>query len=277
MKDGIKPIKLDHRDHSFQRTFGAVSSSLLLPSEYICDAGFGAPDQNVDGLPYGCSGYAQSELCQDEDSIHYKPEYTYDKTRLMEGTYPSPVGCDIRDSLKSTLIYGVQGLDETTDQEAFGHHRGQYFNVGPTEDYFEGIINALWLNRLEKRSVSMGTPWFPEWLPPVNGGKVQADGIVSVPQTYDLAHVPWHNWKICGWKTMNGIRYLIGKPWCGPDFGDKGFCYFPQEIINKIMSIEGSAAFTLGKANKDNIVNVKLNLIDMVLSYIRMLINKILK
>src|SRR5882672_11558338 len=106
MKHGVTPLKPDHRDYSFKRTFGTVAPQTL-PDEYNCDAVFGFPDQNAEGYPYGCTGYCQSELCQDEDGTRYKPDYTYHKTQFMEGTVGQEVGCDMRDSLKSTIVYGL--------------------------------------------------------------------------------------------------------------------------------------------------------------------------
>lgn len=126
IRHGTSPVRKDHRNYSFNRTFG---TTLQLPDEYNVDAGFGFPDQNAEGYPYGCTGYTQSELCQDQDGARYKPPYTYGKSLFMEGEEGQQVGCTITDSLKSLIVYGPQGIDETTDQQAATHRRGQYFDV----------------------------------------------------------------------------------------------------------------------------------------------------
>lgn len=276
IQNGIAPTKLDHRDYDFHRTFGSVETEVL-PDEYNCDAGLTMRDQDAEGLPFGCSGYAQSELGQDEDGIKYKPSFTYDKTRIMEGTYPQTVGCDIRDSLKSTIDYGLQGEMETTDQQAFVHHRGAYYNVQPLNgSWWDGIRSALWQNRLEKRSVSTGTPWYPEWEPEGNGnGILTLSGIVSLPSDIPnkSGNASWHNWKICGWKVINGVTYLIAKSWQGSRYGDNGWCYVSKEIIEQVLNVKGSAAFTLALAKDVSIQTVELSVFALIASYFRMLFN----
>lgn len=270
LKNGIRPIKKDSRDLSFHRTFGALVS--IFPENYDCDAGLGCPDQNNDGFPEGCSGYTQSELCQDEDGMKYKPSFTYLKTLQMEGqTDQGP--CDLRDSLKSLQVFGVQGKDETTDAQAMSHKRGKYFDVfdGSGKDAFDSIRSSILQNALEKRSVSVGTPWFPEFtLTPSNG-------IVPIPRDYSLNRASWHNWKISGWKTIYGIPYLIGKPWVGDGRGDKGFFYFRREIINALFAINGSAGFTIRKFVPEDVQTVKLSLAQTLLSYFRMVLALIQK
>src|SRR6267154_5967863 len=113
--NGVKPVKRDHRDFSATRTFGGFVH-LTFPENYSCDNGGGFPDHNADGLPEGCTGFTQAELCRDEDMLEFLPRYTYDKTLLMEGSQEGE-GCDIRDSLNSTILYGVLAKGETTDAE----------------------------------------------------------------------------------------------------------------------------------------------------------------
>lgn len=264
IKHGVLPTKRDGNDYSFHKTFGAIAP-YDFPDTYDCDAGLTMPDQNADGFSEGCTGYTQSELCGDEDGVVYKPSYTYEKTLLMANLAPgSP--CDMRDSLKSTIVYGIQRTDESSDLQAFPHRRGQYFNVQSTNDAFDGIRSALWQNRIYKRSVSIGTPWFSQWHAPI-------DGIVPmVSYSGNPNDYPWHNWKISGWKTINGIPYLIGKTWQGKRYGDNGLAYFSRDIVNKIMDIPGVAAFTLAQADPNNIQTVKLFTLQTLLSFFQRLL-----
>jgi hypothetical protein len=259
IQHGTQPVRPDHRNFSLNRTFGAVAQ---LPDSYLVDAGFGFPDQNADGLPYGCTGYAQSELCQDEDAAHYSPSYTYLKTRLMEGTAGQNVGCSITDSLKSTIVYGVQEPTENTDLQAGTHRRAQYFQVEAVgTDMFTAIQQALILNEGEKRSVSCGTPWMREWETAPNG--ILHDFVFT-------GNEPWHNWKICGWKQINGQPYLIGKSWQGTSYGDGGWHYLSRDLCNKVFALSGTAAFTVRKATAADVQTVKLTIFSTILSYLRM-------
>lgn len=262
MKTGVQKVRKDHRDYSFPRTFGATNT---FPDSFDLDAGFGFPDQNEDGLPEGCTGYTQASICEDEDKAHYKPSYTYDQTRRMAGTYPQPVACDIRTALKSTIVYGVQGIFETTDGQAGIHRRGAYYNVvdSPDLDAFDDIRSAIFTNT---RSVSMATPWYHEWQ------NIGGNGIVPYPMTPPAT---WHNWKVSGWKMINGQPYLIGKSWQGKTYGDGGRHYVSRETVNKIMAVQGSGAFTVRRATPADYATVKLSMLQTALSYCYMLLAKL--
>jgi hypothetical protein len=242
---GLKPVRPDHRDFSHSRTFGSITQ---FPDEFDTDAGMTNPDQNADGLPYGCTGYTQAELCTDEDKLVYKPKYTYEKTCLMEG-HDDTEGCDIRTSLKSLLVYGAQETTETSDMEAFQHRRGAYYAVEPVGDYFDGIRSAL----MKSGSVSVGTPWY--W-------NFTSQGIVTAPSSYENDPYSWHNWKVCGWKTINGQPYLKAKPWIGE------YRWFPRDVINHLLSQTYTGAFVVDRFQGENTQLVEISLYETVLSYL---------
>jgi len=79
MKHGVKKPRKDYRNYSFHRTFGSTVPNFIQP-DFDEDAGLTMPDQNMEGLPFACTGYTQSELCQDMDKSSYKPKYNYEKT-----------------------------------------------------------------------------------------------------------------------------------------------------------------------------------------------------
>lgn len=265
--NGVKPVKRDHRDRSATRTLGA-SSIAVFPNSFSVDNSFGFPDQDADGLPEGCTGYAQANVCADEDGVQYVPKYTYDQTLAMEGSKEG-VGCDIRDSLKSTILYGV-----SKDGVNGGNNRAAYYVIEQNAglDWFDSLRNILYANRSGNRSISMASPWFSQW----SGSAVGPSGIVVAPPSYT-----WnfgHNWKACGWTTIGGVPYIVGKTWQGPDFGDHGYCYFSREIINALMKVNGSGAFLLFRedpANPEDVKLVKLNWLDYFGSYIRYLLGKL--
>lgn len=282
IRSGITPVLPDHRNLSFPRTFGSVSPETL-PDEYSCEAGFSVPDQNADGLPFGCSGYSQSELCQDEDGVRYSPEYTYRKGQLLDGTLGQEVGVTLKKSLKSLVVYGAlpgdvlftDATDTALDQVAGPQRRGRYFEVeDKTElDSFDDVRSALWLNRQAKRPVSVGTPWFIEWGVPNPGG---LNGIL--PDFYyngNPNNYPWHNFKVSGWKQINGQSYLVGKPWQGPNYGDKGYVYFSREVFNKVMKIRETGAFTVARATPADLQRVTLSILETIVSYLRLILSRL--
>lgn len=257
IKHGTSPVSLDRRDYSHP-VFG--DAFVKFPTDFNVDIGRTMRDQNAEGLPYGCSGETQTDIAVDQDNTIYKPAYLYDKTCFDEG-HDTNQGCQIRSSLKAARIYGVQALAETTDQEAETHRRGAYFNIYDTggRDWFDAFRLALMTN---KQGISVGTPWFTEWSVPVNGVLPQSF-IYNGPQNHS-----WHNWAIKGWKDINGTPYLLGKTWQGPDYGDKGWAYFPRETINAVMQISGTAAFTQSKLTPGDIKPIQIDIWELIMIFL---------
>lgn len=257
----------DHRDKALHRTFGATTTPLPL-MEYNYDTGFGMPDQNADGYPNGCTGYAQSNIAQDADKLPYRPVYTYEKTLEMSGL-PANSPCDIRVSMKSTIVYGVQQPSETTDDEAETHRQGAYFNVDqiPGMDWFDSIRLALRNN--PGRSISMGTPWFPEFERP------DANGVVPTVFTGDPDSVPWHNHKVSGETAVEGLPYLLDASWQGQNIGDRGWLKFGREPVNAVMAISGTEAFLRRPAGDMTVQTIELTLWETILSYIGLYLSKL--
>lgn len=263
IQNGARPTELDPRDQSFHGTFGALPT-YNLPEEFNVDAGKTMPDQNADGYPFGCTGYTQSDNAIDRDGNIYKPSYTYLKTCFMEGHQPNQ-GCDMRASLKSTRVYGLQKETETTDMEAEQHRGGQYFNVYDDGglDWFDAIRSSVYS---QKHAVSCGSPWFSEWaLPQV--------GILPSVFTYDGIpnHYAWHNYAIKGWKVINGTTYLLVKPWQGKNYGDNGWVYMSRYVANKVFEIRGAVIYTQASAKPEDIAMIKLD----IWEYIMIFLNRI--
>lgn len=249
MKNGVKPIKIDHRNYS-THTFG---TTFAFATEVNLDAGFGFPNQNADGLPEGCTGYSQSELCQDQDKARYKPKFTYEKTLFMMNAKEGEP-CDMPTSLKSTKVYGVQSINETTDAEASKHLRGAYYQVEKVGDWFDGIRSAISQNNC---SVSVATQWYESFGNPTHG-------IISDTPAGNFS---WHNYKISGWKVINGETYLIAKSWQGANYGDNGYCYFSRTLINKLLSVSGAGAFIVAPYDPSKLKTVELGIFQTILSY----------
>lgn len=248
LNTGLLPIKKDHRDNSFFRTFGTLNTNQFV-DEMNVDAGLSNPNQNlpnsqfnIPALPEGCTDYTQSELCQDEDRILYNPI-------LLENITHANVngGCDIRVSL---------GACKT----AYDH--GPYYNVELSHnDWFDSIRSAIQLNN---RSVSVGTWWFPIWL---GTGDLS---ITKAPNSWDTTFASLHNHKICGWKTINGVTYLIDKPWIGE------YRLVPRDVINQLLSMPYSGAFTIGPLAPVT-QTVQLDYYNTLISYLRLILSLIKK
>ncbi len=127
MKNGIKkPSRiLDRRKYSFHRTFGGVTPDLF-PLEFSVDSGFPMKNQNAEGLPYGCTGFAQTDLCESQDLTPYNEKFVYTKTLEMEGK-SGDEACLIEDSLKVICSVGIERIDKSNKPE--DNKRGAYFLI----------------------------------------------------------------------------------------------------------------------------------------------------
>lgn len=257
----------DHRDIAYHRTFGSVATPLPL-MEYNYDAGFGMQDQNADGLPNGCTGYDNTEVAQDFDRVQYKAVYTYEKTLEMQGL---PIGspCDMRKSLESTIVYGVQKGDETTDLQAETHRQGPYLNVELVAgmDWFDSLRLALRNNT--NRSVALATPWFQEWESTPSTGCVTSLFVIG-----DVDNQEWHAHKFCGEKVIDGVPYIMDKSWQGSKIGDRGWLYFDRTAVNRLMAISGTEAFIRLPVGMLTVQTIKLDILETIFSYIGMYLAK---
>lgn len=256
VKDGLKPLKHDHRDYDFFKTKKFAGIPPTLPENYSVDAGFWFPDQrkenilgtiHVPALPYGCTDYSQNDLCMDEDTQPYNPMDIENVTHANDRG-----GADIRESLDATV------------KIRNGNHPA-YFRIRASGaiDSFDAARLAMLSTSSEKRGVTVGTPWYPE------STTVGKDGIMYVSD-FSLYRATWHNWDVKGWKTINGEPYLICKPWLGPDYGDHGVSYVSRAVFNSLLAIRGTGMFTLDKLLPGEIpVAVDSTIVQMITSFIR--------
>lgn len=263
IQHGVDPTSLDKRDFSFLRTFGA-SQTVELPKTFDLDSGlYPMPNQNIPNdffgipaLPYGCTEYTGNELCTDEDKTPYNPYFTESKIHASQRG-----GIDMRTPLQSLCDDGAlpkgYAVDFLADNEAKKHKRSAYFRVGQSPDYFDGFRKAMFSNN---RSISIGTPWFGEWSSTGWGSnRLEHSGFMPVPDIKNISSLSWHCYKICGWIEKDGVPYLKCKPWLGDFFGDKGWIYLSREVLNAVMTILGTAAFTLAKVDPEEIKTVGMS------------------
>lgn len=263
LPNGLKKIQTDKRDFDHHKSFGTVGyNTATLPTDYSADAGLWTPDQNAMGGPLACTGFTQADLCADEDLTIYDPLDLYHNTP----PHNDSEGRDIRDSLSTVCNVGVRKY-LTNDPD--GNRRTAYFNVKPSSllDPFDAVRVAMYTSKDEHRSVSVGTPWFSIFNSPIAG-------IISAPPSYTwTSDVPGHNWKVCGWKTINGIPYLIAKPMVGASYGINGFSYFSREIFNNLLKIYGTGAFTVTKLTTGSVQTIDFTMIQAIVGFIRSLLN----
>lgn len=267
IQNGSKPIAPNPKQRSFPKTFGLVSSGLLLPEEFDADAHLEQPDQNADGLPMGCTDYCVRELATSEELILFLKGFNYDQSRAFEGKAGRNEGVDIRDAFKCSTVYGLQNRTDPTDNP-LNYRRAPYYEVHPDGglDYFDAIRSAMLIASQKdgkKHAVGVGTFWLSIW-------EQTQKGIVPSVYTYDKVpeHYPWHAWAFVGWKIIEGEICLVAKSWQGISFGDMGYSYYNREVVNKVFNEWGTIALMQIKTTDEDVQKVKLTIIEFALHYI---------
>lgn len=254
MINGTKPAtSLPKRQ--FHRSFGGVAINQI--PDFNLDAGLWMPDQDVDGAPTECTGYAVTDIKTDFDKQLYSPDWQYAKTLQLENVGPTTTGADFHVAMQSAVVFGSikkaqatltalsQGEIYTADINnwpfalnalaAPNAEIGTYNALG-NGDCFDSIASAAYTNKM---GVSIGSPWYREWAVP------DANGIVMSPANVnDTTILPWHNWVIKGLKTINNTQYLIGKSWQGTKYGWGGFHLISRATINSVMTVSGTGAIS---------------------------------
>lgn len=253
VKHGARPTRLKHTDYDFlksHRLGDATPADAQFADEFFADAGLWMPNQDlmqtfaptgqptftVPALPFGCTDYGQAGLATDLTKQLHNPSILEAVTHANANH-----GCDIRVSLDAAVAIGWIK---------------QYFNLVAKGalDFFDTfrIAQVQGVNVGENRSITWGTPWFPSWEKAAQSGI----SIMPMPTSAELAAarnasdatLPWHDSKLDGWsnkiKAAPGALLYRDESWQGSGIGDNGYVYFPREVINMVMTIPGTVAYT---------------------------------
>lgn len=269
IKAGLKLRAQDPRDYDFLKSFGATHyDTNTLPSRYIADAGLTMQDQNADGFPEGCTGYAQTDLCTDEDLTIYNAGEFYQST--PPGGFG---GRAVRDSLKLLTTRGPKDMDLK-----LGPARTAYYSINATGilDWMDSLRVALWITQQEKRSASIAIPWLREF------EGIGASGLLPDDPIFIWSGTPGHNAKCAGWTDIktdgtyirNGELFLAIKSWQGTGYGDKGWCYMSRVLANAIFNMTYTEAFTVTKMT-GSVQTVDMSVVDRLVAFIQDLLAKL--
>lgn len=212
-KEGLKPLKKDKRDWSHHLTFGATSTKAL-PENYSLISTI--LDQ---GASYKCTAYSSCAVAESQFGKQFDPEWFYEQEGIVNGEV-SETGYDLRTAMKTGCKAGFKPLNGNSPEDYY--KEDSFFSVDGTFDTFDNIRMAMFMAQDENRCVEGGVMWKDEW---TNAPK----GIVEE----GVNQVGGHAIKIAGWKTINGIPYLIVQNSYGKSLGDNGLFYFPREVVNK--------------------------------------------
>ena len=250
---GLQSLPPDDRDFALG-AFYELPPLSELPSEY-----FLMPKRILDQKDSDlCTAFASVAASMDQEGVELSPEFTFAMTKKIEGDWHE-WGANLRDAAKSHVKIGALPKELSPfslathprdfianwdnwpfelQEKAAAYRKQAYFSVEGPYDLFDNIRASLWKFRLELRSIWTGALWRLEWTRAVDG---------IIPNEELPKEGFGHAFKLCGWKQII-VRgnldspsgdpvvyepYLIAQLSNGEDTGDKGFYYFPREVVNR--------------------------------------------
>ncbi len=268
---GARPTRISHKDYCFfkNHVYGAVKPPI--PNEYSADAGLLKPNQEAQDnefspptppMPYGCTNFAQAGLTTDLTKQIHNPN------NLEAVTHANAKGgIDIRVS-----------LDACTPPTTLKPNRlnwiGQYFNIRAQGifDWVESfqLAQVTGISVGECRSITWGVPWFPSWEQAAYAGQIMPMPTDTELQAARNGQLPWHNACLSGWKSINGRLVYVCSSWQG----DIDPLYFPREVINMVMTIPGTVAYTATNSVITKPLTVDVSWLQWLVSFCRSLLQK---
>lgn len=235
IKFSLKKLAEDARDFTVSGLFDLPDPKTLPPNFIVPSTTF-VKDQLYTDY---CSAYASTAVSEDQEGIELSPEFQFFATKQIEGN--SDWGADLRDTGKSYTKTGslerhltnfgpltnrqiiLDPSSWTPDQIASAkkHLKASYIKVTGPYDQFDNARCTLAYFRDDFRSIYTGISWCKEWISAPNG-------IIDKQGT----QMDGHAFKVKGWKTINGVIYLVCQLSSGTNVGDKGFFYMTREIFN---------------------------------------------
>lgn len=295
MRNGTRPTRIDHRDFDFfksHRLAGATTSDVQFPDTLLTDAGLVMDDQEMadyefmpptPAMPFGCTDFSQAGLATNLTKIIHDPLPLDNVTHAnADGGY------DIRQSLLAAVGLGWFK---------------QFFNITKSGafDWFDSfrLAQLAGAGAGETRSISWGTPWFTSWEQAALAGKSimpmpTADELASVAASGSLwgrfkmlfgivgvlEPIPWHNSILDGFSNQfavaPGTLFYRDESHQGKTVGDGGFLYFPREVVNAVMGIPGTVAFTPSNTPILNPVTVSLSTLEWILSIVQNILSDVI-
>lgn len=210
---------------------GGTAPLPQFPVEYLTDNTHWMPNQNTDGLPYGCTSYATVKVARILGFINATVASIEEKTHA--------------NALKGFGVLAAIDIARTV----LGWFKWRYVlqTTGPL-DYFDTFRLAQVSGLPEQRAVSVATPWFASWEQAVFNGQK----IMPMPTAEELlqAHtnpnsLNWHNYVCDGWSqnfsdAPGQLLYRLDS-WQGTF----DYLYLNRATLNSVMDLYGTTAVTI--------------------------------
>jgi len=240
---GLTSLPYDPRDRNF--AMGAIFGTPPLPPLKSFRV-FEPKKIKNQGETDKCSAYANSYALEAHEGVEINPDYLFAKSKEISGNIEA-WGQDLRTACKAPVKYGAieentelyniiaQGRDYSANWRNWGfkydlsaavHKQNTFFSVSGRYDLFDNIRANLWDRREKKDAVITGALWRPQWL-------YLPEGVI--PKTQFGRDGYGHAFCFIGQEFIKDEPYLVALLSNG-EIGDKGYFYFPREIVNNEMT-----------------------------------------
>ena len=224
---GLREYKHDVRDFKFEKVFGLATE---IP-EFFYEP-LSIKDQKSTDF---CVAFSLTEVAEYLDKVELDPIWFFSRIKEKEGNYLS-FGADFKTAGKTAVDIGFlpqvfapydinrdrnflanpENYSDDLKVSALPYRKKSYFFTGIG---FQNTISAMYLN---KTPITVGCNWCDEWMYQ-QGGIIDNGGQV----------LGQHAMRACGWKRMNGKRYMGILNSYGKDVGGNAIFWFVEDIYNK--------------------------------------------
>lgn len=133
---------------------------------------------------------------------------------------------------------GMNSFDSALDKVALDNRVAGFVSVydpKAPQDIFDQIKSAIYM-AYDAAAESGATvqafgKYYYDWYP--------SSGVI--PQAYDTTKYGYHHWLFVDFVWIHGVPYLVAHNSAGPELGDKGFFYFPREVVNREFGVWGTS------------------------------------
>ena len=243
LSQGLRPTPKDDRDYKLGALFQLPELSKL-PENFVLE-GFNIKNQQDSDF---CSGFAVTGLSELQEGVELSPEYQFALSKIISGDIEE-WGQDARTAMKTAVKlgsleksqapYSLENKDTSflrdpknwpgdLMEKAKKHQKSVYIRVSGKYDAFDDIRASIYKWRDERRGVALGINF--SW---------PSNQIILDDVGPGFGHMVY----VAGWKTVNGVPYLVMVNSWGKEAGEQGTHLLSRNVVNYYDDMYGAYMF----------------------------------
>lgn len=173
------------------------------------------------GQDLECAAYAGAKNGEYFHQKPFDPEWQARMITAIQGFDIATKGSNPNAAMKSQMDCGYKRTDIIDDP--YNYHIAGYVKVDGPLSPADNLASAIYQAYDQENKRGMGVQAFGRWLKPwFKQTNISTGGELG----------GYHSWLFIGWYRDMGKRWFIGHNSWGRTMGDRGFQYFPDEVIN---------------------------------------------